>query len=83
VARGLHFSNRWCKLTAGLLTPLNDAYNSSCGMTGDSVSGGNTYKNGLMTPTLRLYRPLFSAENTGGTSRKIIDKETRISPRNA
>lgn len=26
------------------LTPLNDSYNSGCGMTGDSVSGGNTYQ---------------------------------------
>jgi hypothetical protein len=33
-----------CNLTAGLLTPLNDAYNSGCGMTGDSVSDGNTYQ---------------------------------------
>jgi hypothetical protein len=44
VARGLHFSNRWYNLSAGLLTPLNDAYNSGCGIKGVSVSGRNTYQ---------------------------------------
>ena len=68
MARGLDFSNRWYNLPAGLVTPLNDAYNSGCGMTGDSVFGGNTYQKRV------------NDSNTKAVSSTVFGREYRRNP---